>query len=82
MLHVAILEYGRLRIRVDRKDVAGLLHACLVLMGPGDAAGNVEFGEDLLASLAHEPLLRCPANVHGNPGGCHGASQATREILE
>ncbi len=58
-----------IRIVVDAHDYIGGGHTGHMLHGTGDAAGNVEFGRDHLAGLAHLVCLGAPAKIHGISGG-------------
>lgn len=49
---VCDLEDWGLRVLVDCDDCLGVLHACQMLDGAGDADGDVEFWGDDLAGLA------------------------------
>ena len=50
---VGMLNDGRVGIDIDRQDVLGGLAADHVLDGAADAAGDVDFGRDARAGLAH-----------------------------
>ena len=61
--NVGDLEDRCARIRVDRDDEAGVLHAGDVLHRAADPAGHVEFRVDRLAALTDLPRLREPVHV-------------------
>ena len=68
---IAFLENGRIGIVVDGHDHLGCLHACEMLNGTGNSAGDVEPWADRFSGLADLQRVGRKAGVHGGPGGAN-----------
>src|ERR671915_1079453 len=76
------LEDRRVRVLVDRDDVLRVLHADLVLDGPGDSGRQVQLRRDRLAGLADLGGVRVPAGVDHRAGGGDRAAERAGQGLE
>ena len=72
---VSHLEDRGLFILVDRNNHFGIFHASQMLNGAGNTDGNIEIRRYDFAGLAHLPIIRCVARVHGCARGTNGGTQ-------
>src|SRR3990172_2524767 len=79
---VGDFEDRRARVRVDRDDEPGILHARHVLHRSTDPAGHVELRTHGLSALPDLASLRQPLHVREGPGGADYPAQQPREVLD
>ena len=66
---------------VDGDDVLGTLHACQVLNGSADSAGNIEGWFDRLAGLTNLVAVGQPTRIDDGTSGTGGAAQRSSKFL-
>ncbi len=76
------VEDGGGGVLVDGDDDVGAGHACHVLHGAGDAAGDVELGLHGAAGLADLVVGGYPSGVHRGAGGADCAAERLGEIAD
>mmetsp|Transcript_20410 Transcript_20410/g.56790 ORF Transcript_20410/g.56790 Transcript_20410/m.56790 type:complete len:227 (+) Transcript_20410:979-1659(+) len=76
------LEDRSIRIRVDRHDRFGILHAGQVLDGTGDTAGDVQIRRHHLARLPHLPIVGAESGIDRGARGADGSPQLVGQLFE